>query len=427
MWPPATVSSVEAVLAFYSLPVPVWDAFCGAVGDPGADMRVLASMPAQMLSKGILAARLSSGRRLTPMEAIQVGMIYRACHRLVHLSAGGSLATWKDPDPWATSQPSSSAREDSTSTGNQGLTSERKMKLSESEFMVMPESSKAKYYTKYVAKVRGMPADSEDPTVEQISAIVRKVRALGQPPYCDFAVWVPFAKRHLKAQKYQSFVLQEDGSFLAKMVPGPACFAHWQASYRVLRTTLVMTEVVSLANLMEWETMVERLNRQHPGCWGLIASAEDRARGEYMSKTLAKLQLEIDQGATPPLGGNPEEPWDVVWGKVLRDKDYWSEQVHVPAIAWTARGQKGKPLSPMEELADSSFRGGRHALQPEMEEQEGDTGSSKRKNRVRREARKKKVKADREELQSFRKGSKGGGAKGSGHAGSKGGTSGEAC
>ena len=265
-----------------------------------------------------MAARTTGGRRLTAVEAIQVGMTYRACHRLVHLMAGGSQSTWKDPGLWAaTSSTSSTALEGTTSQGSPGSTPERKMKLSqvadqgdESEFVVLPEARKAKYYTKYVAKVGGMPADLEDPTVEQISPIVRKVFTLGQPPYCDFAVWVPFAKPH------QSFVVQDDGSFLAKMVPGPASFTHWQASYRVLRTTLVMTEVVSLANLMEWEALVERLNRQHPGCWGLIAAAEDRARGEYMSKTLAKVRLEIDQGATPPLGWNVDEPWDDIWGVV---------------------------------------------------------------------------------------------------------------
>ena len=434
MWPPPATALLGDVLAFYSVPAAVWEAFCGAVGDPGQDLRVLASMPPQMLAEGVMAARTTGGRRLTPVEAIQVGMTYRACHRLVHLMAGGSQATWRDPDPWTTpSSSSSTAPGETTTPGSTGATPERKMKLSqvadqgdESEFLVLPEASKAKYYTKYVAKVGGMPADAEDPTVEQISAIVRKVFTLGQPPYCDFAVWVPFAKRHLKAQKYQSFVLQDDGSFLAKMVPGPACFTHWQASYRVLRTTLVMTEVVSLANLMEWEAMVERLNRQHPGCWGLIAAAEDRARGEYMSKTLARVRLEIEQGAAQPLGWNNDEPWDIIWGKVLRDKEYWSEQVHVPAIAWTARGQRGKPLSPMEELADNAMRGGRQALQPEMEEQEGDAGGRK-KNKTRREARKRKLRADKEELQTLRKGSKGGGAKGSGNAGSKGGASGEAC
>eukprot|EP00435_Cladocopium_sp_Y103_P039809 s2729_g10.t1 len=432
MWPPAATSTIGAVLAFYGLPGPLWDAFCAAVGDAGEDLRVLASMPAMMLSEAVTAARMASGRRLTPVEAIQLGMVYRACHLLVHLATGGSQGTWQDPDPWgSTSSPAStSARDGATSMGSSGASQERKMKLSqvadqgdESEFPIMPESAKAGYYTKYAAAVGGMPADSEDPTMEQISAVVRKVKVLGQPPYCDFAVWVPFAKRHLKAQKYQSFVLQEDGSFLARMVPGPACFAHWQASYRVLRTTLVMLEVISLANLMEWESMVERLHRQYPGCWGLIAAAEDRGRGEYMSKTLAKLKLELDQGATPPLGWNPEQPWNVVWSKVLKDKDFWSDQVHIPAISWTAKGQRGKPLTPIEQMAESTLRGGHQALQPELEENEGDSGiHGKRKNRARREARKKRQKAEKEELHSFRRNSKGGGPKGSGKAGSKSGT-----
>ena len=290
----------------------------------------------------------------------------------------------------------------------------------------MPEASKGAFYSRYVAKVGGLPADAEDPTIEQLSALLRKVKVLLQPPYADFAVWVPFAKRHMKSQKYQSFVLQEDGTFLSKLVPGPSCFAHWQASFRVLRTALVMTDIISISNLMEWETMVERLQRQYPGCWGLVAAAEDRGRGEYMVKTLAKIQLDIDQGGQPPLGWRREEPWDIVWGKILRDRDYWSEQVHVPAIAWVARGQKGKPMSPMEELAESSMRGGRQALLQDIEEGTPED-SGRRKNKVRREARKRRLKAEREELHSYRKGGKGGGGKASGAGQGKGSTSEEAC
>lgn len=33
----------------------------------------------------------------------------------------------------------------------------------------------------------------------------------------------PYSKRRLKSQKYQRFILQADGMFLSKMVPGPAC------------------------------------------------------------------------------------------------------------------------------------------------------------------------------------------------------------
>ena len=69
-----------------------------------------------------------------------------------------------------------------------------------------------------------------------------------------------------------------------------------------------------------------------------------------MSKTLAKVRLEIDQGATPPLGWNVDEPWDDISGVVLRDKEYWSEQVRHPAAAWTA-GAKGTPLAPAEQIA----------------------------------------------------------------------------
>ena len=111
-----------------------------------------------------------------------------------------------------------------------------------------------------------------------------------------------------------------------------------------------------------------------------------------MSKTLAKVRLEIDQGAPLPLGWNADEPWDI-WGKILRDKDYWSEQVHVPAIAWTARGRKRKPLSPMQEIADGALRGGHQALQPELEETEGEGGNNRRKNRTRRESQEEKAKS----------------------------------
>ena len=98
---------------------------------------------------------------------------------------------------------------------------------------------------------------------------------------------------------------------------------------------------------------IERLNRQYPGCWGLVAAADDRGRGEYMAKTLVKIKVEVDQGLPPPLGWDPDDPWDVVWNRVLKDKECWSEQVHVPAIAWAARGAKRKPFTLMEETADA--------------------------------------------------------------------------
>ena len=69
-----------------------------------------------------------------------------------------------------------------------------------------------------------------------------------------------------------------------------------------MRTTFIMTGVISLSNLMQWEAHIEKLNRQFPNCWGLIAAADDRGRGEFMNKTLARLRMEIDLGGQPPPG-----------------------------------------------------------------------------------------------------------------------------
>ena len=201
------------------------------------------------------------------------------------------------------------------------------------------------------------------------------------------------------------------------MVPGPENFAHWQASFKVMRTAFIMTEIITLNNLMQWESMIERMNRQFPSCWGLVAAADDRARGEYMSKTLAKMKMEFSQGTTPPIGWVEDQPWNHVWLRVLKDRDYWNDQFYVPAMTWTARGAKGTPLTPMEEEANISLRGGHRALQVETEdnlvnkEGEGKRGH----NRARREAKKRRLAAEREELKSLRsgngKGGKGGGSK----------------
>ena len=409
MWPAAHVTDLPGIIAHFGVRDAVWQSFCAAVGDCGPDIRPLANLPPTLVTQSITAARLEGGRRLTPLEAIQVGMIYRACHRQVHLSKALPLEIWVDPDPWTTSLPSSSTP---TGSGTSPSTTsmERKLKFAqvidqsdESEFLVEMESNKSKYYAKYLEKVGGLPADSEDPSIEQISALVKKMMQHKQPPYCDFAVFVPFAKKHLRAQKYQSFILQEDGTFLSKMVPGPENFAHWQASFRVMRTAFIMTEIITLNNLMQWESMIERMNRQFPSCWGLVAAADDRARGEYMSKTLPKMKMEFAQGSSPPIGWVEDQPWNHVWVRVLKDRDYWNDQFYVPAMTWTARGAKGTPLTPMEEEANVGLRGGHRALQVETEDnlvnKEGDgrRGHNKARRETKDSSRKRRV----EELEEW--------------------------
>ena len=170
-------------------------------------------------------------------------------------------------------------------------------------------------------------------------------------------------------------------------------------------------------------------------CWHLIVAAEDRARGEFMTRTITKIKLDIDKGGTPPLGWLEAKPWNVAWQQVLADKIYWTEQVTVPALTWVARGEKGVPKTPLEEQAGDVLRGGAESLRPEFEK--GNTSSDvnvvkKNHNKQRREARKKRILQEREELKQLRGKGKGkgdgkdGGRKGSGDGRSSGSSS-EAC
>ena len=431
MWPPSTCTSTSSVLRFFAVNDNLWDAFCGAIGDPGEDLRLIAALPPEVIAESLAATRLPNGRRLTPVEAIQVGMVYRACHRLIHLQGGGGLDLWRDPNPWNDTATTSTTP---TTPGPLSTTSsgERKLKFSQvldqgddTEFVCDSENAKAEFYTKYVNKMGGLPMDAEDPSIEQLCALQRRVQTLKQPPYVDFSVWVPYSKKYLRAAKYKSFIMQEDGSFLAKMTPGPSNYQRWQASFRLLRTALLMLDLISLNNILAWEAMVEKLTRQYPGAWHLVVAAEDRARGEYMSKSLARIKMELDQGARPPHGWDVSRPWNEVWKQILQDRDYWNEQVHLPAMVWTSRGARGTPLTPVEEFAAENIKGGASSLQPEAERhgKEEDPHPKRSTNKVRREAKKKRQVAEREELRQWRNGGKGGKSSSS-HQGGKGGKSG---
>ena len=428
LWPSPSVADLDGLLRFYAVPSEVWSAFAAAAGDP-PDLRPLACLPAAAVVEATTSSTTSTGRRLTMVEAIQVGLVYRAAHRYLHLAAGGSTDTWRDPDPWG-ANPASGPTTSTRSSGTSSVSvAEKKVKFSsvldqgdDTEFVLDETLNKAAFYTKFVQVMGGMPEDLEDPTLEQLAAMIRKVKVMRQPPYVDFAIWLPYAKKHLKSQKYKSFVMMQDGTFSSRMVAGPSCFQHWLLSYRVLRATWVMMDQVGLANLMQWENKIETLNNRYEDCWHLIAEADDRGRGEQMSKTLSKIKMAIDAGDPPPRGWDPSRPWEVVWRTVLNDQDYWREQVHLPAMVWMAKGSKGVAMAPDEEIIKEREKGRRDNAESSLG---GDPGEVKKlSNRAKKDARKRKWAAEKEELKNLREGKgksgKGGGGKhgGAGRGGS---------
>ena len=145
MWPQANVNTVDGILGFFSVPLQLWQSFCHAVRGPRDALRVIATMPPEMVNEATMTCRMESGRGL-------VGLVYRAARRQVHLATGGRGHSER-PNPWAstTSLPSSSARDGANLAPSGGGPLERKMKFSqvadqgdESEFPIMPEAQKAK-------------------------------------------------------------------------------------------------------------------------------------------------------------------------------------------------------------------------------------------------------------------------------------------
>ena len=80
----------------------------------------------------------------------------------------------------------------------------------DSEFI--PESlAKADlWYQRYQNTMGGAPQEEEDCTVEQLSALNKRVHTLDLPPYVDLGVWQPYGRRALGASKFRAWF--PDGS-----------------------------------------------------------------------------------------------------------------------------------------------------------------------------------------------------------------------
>ena len=392
----------------FSIQEDVWNAFCGAAGDPGDDLRPLGSLPCKTFTSAITLVR-PEGRRLTLMQASQLGMMFRAAKRYLHILGGGTAESWVDFDPWNLEE----IREEMKTSPPSTSCSERKVKFGqildqndEGEFLCDSEAMRGTWYANYISAVGGMPQEEEDPSLEQLSGLSKRLQ-MGMAPFTDFAVWGPYQRRVGKNTKYKTFILQEDGSFLAKMVAGPSSFSQLLACLRVMRTAFIMLKVVSLSSLMRWEAMMEKLHQRYPQCWHLLVEGENKARADHLQRTLTLIKLRMDQGEAPPLGWNPKDPWETVWVKVMEDAEFWQTQIHVPALSWLAKGSRGVMLTPAEEVAAASLKGGVASLRGGEDQLQDVESPVKNVNKQRREARKRKAAAEKEELRKSR--AKGGG------------------
>ena len=147
-----------------------------------------------------------------------------------------------------------------------------------------------------------------------------------------------------------------------------------------------------MSTAVAYEALVERLDRVYQGCWHLITQADDSARSEHLLRLKVVTEMEIAQGTKAPLMWDPGNPWEALFRRLIKDTEFWTEQVHTPANAWLAHESKGRLLTPAEALAESSVPGGSSALKAETEHPKGaDTWTKRSANARKRDAKRRRL------------------------------------
>ena len=160
-----------------------------------------------------------------PSRTVGAG-VYRLARRKLHVDSGLDLRHWVDPDPWAQA-PQGVPNYITEPKEVMKATMERKTKFSaildqgdESEFVISSEEQKQRWLENFVRQTGGLPLEQEEPSTEQISALLRRING-GGAPYADFAVWLPYGKKAHRTQKYRAYI---------PVMGGYISYDQWRAS-----------------------------------------------------------------------------------------------------------------------------------------------------------------------------------------------------
>ena len=407
------LGTLTAIKQHYQLQPALWASFIEQVGDPADDLKLLGALPPPVIGAALERARLPDGSPFTAVQASHVGLIYGLTRRILHTMAGGDWDRWTDTSPFTdnTVPPPPAVQPQ--------VAADRKLKMTnvldqgdDGDFAVEGEDMKARWYQNYLQAMGGWPAEEEEPSIEQLSALHKRINVQDIAPYTDFAIYVPYGQKAARASKYRTHVLASSG-YTTKELPGPSTFVQWRACFRVLRTSLIMLDAVGLSNLHAYEMLVERLTRLYPSAWHLVYSADELARSSHSNRIRSRVMMEERAGRPPPPTWDPLRPWDFVYGMLVQDTEFWQTQVHAPALVWLAAGAKGTPRTPAEQVAAECLQGGMDAIMPALESNRNKASNGPqsaadsprgRRTQTRREARKRKIQADKAELAQWRSG-----------------------
>ena len=169
-------------------------------------------------------------------------------------------------------------------------------------------------------KTGAMPEEEEEPTIEQLSALEKKL-TLGKPPYCDFGVFAPFGRNALRASKYRTWIPTAEGQPLH--------------AYKL--------------QALRGETIEALPGRLAFGL--LVYAADEMARSQLLSRICIKINMDQKEGRPIPPLFDERKPWETIFKLIPNELKFWQDQIHGPALTWMASGSKGGALTPQEVAA----------------------------------------------------------------------------
>ena len=196
---------------------------------------------------------------------------------------------------------------------------------------------------KYAISEGDSPLEREDPTDSQISCLKAKLDA-GMTPFIDMGVWGPFGDRLARQMRFTAHQWN-NGSWKAVELPGATSLDSWEESWRILRSTSIMLEVVSAATLDKYASEFRTRVAQHPDVWFLAAQADIRCRTEFWVQERRR-QEEFHMTHPNLSAFNPAMPWTSVIRASSSHAEFWQREFEKPAMLYALQGQKMSAARP---------------------------------------------------------------------------------
>ena len=162
------MSTLTDLVDHYRITREVWAAFIDKCGDPLNDLRMLAALPALVITEACALAQLPDGTTLSAIQASQIGLVYRLARRILSTRAGEDWDSWVDQDPWSiatTTPPSRTTSSSLPATTTTALVKERKLKMTQvldqaddSEFVVETEMVRSGWLQRVITLTGSHPS-----------------------------------------------------------------------------------------------------------------------------------------------------------------------------------------------------------------------------------------------------------------------------